>query len=177
MYDCVACILCLLDYETGKDVVTQLLPSYEQADPINLQQNGDPPVHPPVVYNFHYHGNSHLQTEARHSMRCPWCSLDCGCLYSLLCHLTLCHPRLTSVYTVSIAVCLSVCVCICMCVYMHICVCVCECMYMRMCMCVCVCVCLSVCLSVCVHVMCVCVDGQFKIISLLALNVKTFISA
>ena len=115
-----------LDYEAGKDVVTQLLPSPGQVNPINLQQNGEPQAQPPVVYNFHYHGNGHLQTEARHGMRCPWCSLDCGCLYSLLCHLTLCHPRLTSVYTVSVCVCVCVCVRVrvrvCACVYVHACV-------------------------------------------------------
>ena len=107
----------LLDYETGKDVVTQLLPSPGHVNPMTLQQSGESQTHPPVVYNFHYHGNSHLQTEAKHSMRCPWCSVDCGYLYSLLCHLTLCHPRLTSVYTVSITtLCVYVCVHACVCV-------------------------------------------------------------
>ena len=140
-------------------MVTQLLPSPGQVNPINLQQNGEPQAQPPVVYNFHYHGNGHLQTEARHGMRCPWCSLDCGCLYSLLCHLTLCHPRLTSVYTVSVCVCVRVrvrvcaCMCICMCVRICVCVCVRMCVRVHVCVCVCVCVCVRMC--VCVH-MCVC---------------------
>ena len=162
-------------------MVTQLLPSPGHINPITLQQSGESQAHPPVVYNFHYHGNSHLQTEARHSMRCPWCSMDCGYLYSLLCHLTLCHPRLTSVYTVSITalcvclcicVCVSVCkcVCVCMCVYvcvctclsmyacvyvgLYICVCVYACVYVSVCVCVCMCVCVCVCACVCV---CMCV--------------------
>ena len=108
----------LLDYKTGRDVVTQLLPS---PNAVNVSQANEPQTHPPVVYNFHYHGNSHLQTEAKHGMRCPWCSLDCGYLYSLLCHLTLCHPRLTSVYTVSIIAyvhCVCVCVSVCLSVYL-----------------------------------------------------------
>ncbi|XP_065899690.1 polycomb protein suz12-B-like isoform X2 [Dysidea avara] len=87
------------DYVAGKDVVTKLPPTPGQVTFLNTAQNSDANTHHPVVYNFHYHDNSHLQTEARYGMKCPWCSLDCGCLYSLLCHLTLCHPRVTSVYT------------------------------------------------------------------------------
>lgn len=94
-----------LDYVTGKDVVTKLPPTPGQVTFLNTPQSGDTNNHHPVVYNFHYHDNSHLQTEAKYGMKCPWCSLDCGCLYSLLCHLTLCHPRVTSVYTVSMCVC------------------------------------------------------------------------
>ena len=135
-------------------MVTQLLPSPGQVNPINLQQNGEPQAQPPVVYNFHYHGNGHLQTEARHGMRCPWCSLDCGCLYSLLCHLTLCHPRLTSVYTVSM--CVIVCICVCVCVRVCACVCVCVCAHVCACACVCVCMCVRAHVCVCVH-MCRCV--------------------
>ena len=150
-------------------MVTQLLPSPGHANPINLQQNAEPQAQPPVVYNFHYHGNNHLQTEARHGMRCPWCSLDCGYLYGLLCHLTLCHPRLTSVYTVSVtmfSVCVCVCVCLSVCVHVSVCVClsvylcvyVCVCVFLCICVCVCMCVCICTSVYVCVCVcMCTCV--------------------
>ncbi|RLU17543.1 hypothetical protein DMN91_009778 [Ooceraea biroi] len=38
------------------------------------------------------------QTEACEDLHCPWCSLDCGKLYSLLKHLKLCHSRFTFTY-------------------------------------------------------------------------------
>ncbi|KAG8042302.1 hypothetical protein G9C98_004936 [Cotesia typhae] len=42
--------------------------------------------------------NSRQQTEACEDLHCPWCSLDCGKLYSLLKHLKLCHSRFTFTY-------------------------------------------------------------------------------
>lgn len=55
-----------------------------------------------VVYNFLYHNNSLQQTESRGDMRCPWCSLVCKHLYSLLKHVSLCHPRFLFTYTVRV---------------------------------------------------------------------------
>jgi polycomb protein SUZ12 len=52
-----------------------------------------------IIYNFLYHNNSLQQTEARGDMRCPWCSLSCRKLYSLLKHMSLCHPRFLFTYT------------------------------------------------------------------------------
>ncbi|KAK3928737.1 Polycomb protein Su(z)12 [Frankliniella fusca] len=52
-----------------------------------------------IVYQFHYNNNSRQQTEPCTDLHCPWCSLDCGTLYSLLKHLKLCHARFTFTYT------------------------------------------------------------------------------
>ena len=53
-----------------------------------------------IIYNFLYQNNALQQTESRSDMRCPWCSLLCGQLYSLLKHMSLCHPRFLFTYTV-----------------------------------------------------------------------------
>ena len=55
-----------------------------------------------VIYQFLYNNNSRQQTEAREDLRCPWCSLNCLSLYSLLKHLKLCHPRFHFAYVVRI---------------------------------------------------------------------------
>lgn len=55
-----------------------------------------------IIYNFLYHNNSLQQTESRGDMCCPWCSLLCGNLYSLLKHMSLCHPRFLFTYTVRV---------------------------------------------------------------------------
>uniref|UniRef100_T1JJ78 Prokaryotic-type class I peptide chain release factors domain-containing protein n=1 Tax=Strigamia maritima TaxID=126957 RepID=T1JJ78_STRMM len=39
------------------------------------------------------------QTEAREDLHCPWCSLNCAKLYSLLKHLKTCHSRFVFTYT------------------------------------------------------------------------------
>ncbi|XP_034249349.1 polycomb protein suz12-A isoform X2 [Thrips palmi] len=54
---------------------------------------------PVIVYQFHYNNNSRQQTEPCSDLHCPWCSLDCGSLFSLLKHLKLCHARFTFTYT------------------------------------------------------------------------------
>lgn len=54
-----------------------------------------------VIYQFLYNNNSRQQTEAREDLRCPWCSLNCLALYSLLKHLKLCHPRFHFAYVVT----------------------------------------------------------------------------
>ncbi|XP_047485478.1 polycomb protein suz12-A-like isoform X2 [Penaeus chinensis] len=51
-----------------------------------------------VLYQFVYNNNSRQQTEARRDFHCPWCSLNCMALYSLLKHLKLCHARFTFTY-------------------------------------------------------------------------------
>lgn len=55
-----------------------------------------------IIYQFLYNNNSRQQTEACDDLHCPWCSLDCGTLYSLLKHLKLCHSRFNFTYFVSI---------------------------------------------------------------------------
>ncbi|XP_013190850.2 polycomb protein suz12-B [Amyelois transitella] len=51
-----------------------------------------------IIYQFLYNNNSRQQTEACDDLHCPWCSLDCGSLYSLLKHLKLCHSRFNFTY-------------------------------------------------------------------------------
>ncbi|XP_048871647.1 polycomb protein suz12-B isoform X2 [Brienomyrus brachyistius] len=46
-----------------------------------------------VFYQFLYNNNSRQQTEARDDLHCPWCTLNCRRLYSLLKHLKLSHSR------------------------------------------------------------------------------------
>ena len=55
-----------------------------------------------VFYQFIYNNNTRQQTEARDDFFCPWCSIDCRGLYSLLKHLKLCHRRFIFTYAVSI---------------------------------------------------------------------------
>ncbi|ODM96089.1 Polycomb protein suz12-A [Orchesella cincta] len=51
-----------------------------------------------VIYQFMYGNNSQQQTESHDDLRCPWCSLNCMLLYSLMKHLKLCHPRYQFTY-------------------------------------------------------------------------------
>ncbi|XP_051988163.1 polycomb protein suz12-A-like isoform X1 [Xyrauchen texanus] len=46
-----------------------------------------------VYYQFLYNKNTRQQTEARDDLHCPWCTLNCSKLYSLLKHLKLSHSR------------------------------------------------------------------------------------
>uniref|UniRef100_A0A8C9VKH8 SUZ12 polycomb repressive complex 2 subunit b n=1 Tax=Scleropages formosus TaxID=113540 RepID=A0A8C9VKH8_SCLFO len=46
-----------------------------------------------VFYQFLYNNNMRQQTEARDDLHCPWCTLNCRKLYSLLKHLKLSHSR------------------------------------------------------------------------------------
>ena len=57
-----------------------------------------------VFYQFIYNNNTRQQTEAREDFYCPWCSIDCRRLYSLLKHLKLCHRRFIFTYAVSMLI-------------------------------------------------------------------------
>uniref|UniRef100_A0A8C9W6V2 SUZ12 polycomb repressive complex 2 subunit n=1 Tax=Scleropages formosus TaxID=113540 RepID=A0A8C9W6V2_SCLFO len=46
-----------------------------------------------IFYQFLYNNNTRQQTEARDDVHCPWCTLNCRKLYSLLKHLKLSHSR------------------------------------------------------------------------------------
>uniref|UniRef100_A0A6Q2X7H5 Uncharacterized protein n=1 Tax=Esox lucius TaxID=8010 RepID=A0A6Q2X7H5_ESOLU len=46
-----------------------------------------------LPYQFLYNNNTRQQTEARDDLHCPWCTLNCRNLYSLLKHLKLSHSR------------------------------------------------------------------------------------
>lgn len=51
-----------------------------------------------IIYQFIYNNNSRQQTEACEDFHCPWCSMNCNQLYTLLKHLKLCHARFTFTY-------------------------------------------------------------------------------
>ena len=55
-----------------------------------------------VIFSFLYNNNTLQQTESRAELVCPWCSLACRKLYSLLKHMSLCHPRFFFTYSVSL---------------------------------------------------------------------------
>ena len=57
-----------------------------------------------IFYQFIYNNHTRQQTEARDDCLCPWCSVNCGKLYSLLKHLKCCHGRFLFTYAVSIVV-------------------------------------------------------------------------
>ncbi|XP_035510180.1 polycomb protein suz12-like [Morone saxatilis] len=46
-----------------------------------------------IFYQFQYNNNTRQQTEARDDLHCPWCTLNCRKLYSLIKHLKLSHSR------------------------------------------------------------------------------------
>lgn len=58
------------------------------------------PPHLTVCAQFQYNNNTRQQTEARDDLHCPWCTLNCRKLYSLLKHLKLSHSRFVFNYVV-----------------------------------------------------------------------------
>ncbi|TRY56366.1 hypothetical protein DNTS_034965 [Danionella cerebrum] len=54
---------------------------------------GEPRQKLRIFYQFLYNNNTRQQTEARDDLHCPWCTLNCRKLYSLLKHLKLSHSR------------------------------------------------------------------------------------
>lgn len=74
---------------------------YDSQSPKEQPQPQPPaPTSLRVFYQFIYNNNTRQQTEARDDYFCPWCSLDCIKLYSLLKHLKTCHSRFIFLYTV-----------------------------------------------------------------------------
>lgn len=59
-------------------------------------------VHPKrpmrVIYQFCFNNSTRQQTKPQNDLCCPWCSLNCQQLYSLIKHLKLCHNRFTFNY-------------------------------------------------------------------------------
>jgi len=57
---------------------------------------------PKIIFNYIY-SESGLQKTESHSgeIRCPWCNLSCLKIYSLLKHMSVCHPRFHFTYLVS----------------------------------------------------------------------------
>ncbi|XP_060534798.1 polycomb protein SUZ12 [Cylas formicarius] len=77
----------------------KLYPLQENKENISALANGDSESEKlQIVYQFVYNNNSRQQTEACEDLHCPWCSLNCNELYTLLKHLKLCHSRFTFTY-------------------------------------------------------------------------------
>ncbi|PIO14407.1 hypothetical protein AB205_0089020 [Aquarana catesbeiana] len=71
-----------------KESVSSDLPSKREKD-----VSTEPRQKLRIFYQFLYNNNTRQQTEARDDLHCPWCTLNCRKLYSLLKHLKLCHSR------------------------------------------------------------------------------------
>lgn len=50
--------------------------------------------HKPFIFQFIVNSSTKQRTEERNDYVCPWCSLNCIQIYSLMKHLKLCHARL-----------------------------------------------------------------------------------
>jgi polycomb protein SUZ12 len=50
--------------------------------------------HKPFIFQFIVNSSTKQRTEERSDFICPWCSLNCVQIYSLMKHLKLCHARL-----------------------------------------------------------------------------------
>lgn len=55
-----------------------------------------------ILAQFLYNNNTRQQTEARDDLHCPWCTLNCSKLYSLIKHLKLSHSRFIFNYVVRV---------------------------------------------------------------------------
>ncbi|KAH3873319.1 polycomb protein suz12-like [Dreissena polymorpha] len=77
-------------------------PTGYRSDPSQLikeEGTSTPKKKMPIVYQFLYDENARQMTDSRDSAGCPWCTVNCGELYSLLKHLRLCHARFNFIYT------------------------------------------------------------------------------
>ena len=87
-------------YGNGK--TNSALGSPKKESPAKPKEVSRPPVKKSrIFYQFLYNKNTRQQTEARHDLRCPWCSINCVTLFSLLKHLRLYHARFDFLYVVS----------------------------------------------------------------------------
>lgn len=79
---------------------TRTAPAQAVKDTVNsdIQMKKEPISSEPrqklrIFYQFQYNHNTRQQTEARDDLHCPWCTINCRKLYSLLKHLKLSHSR------------------------------------------------------------------------------------
>lgn len=83
--------------EASARVVDRPKPSLENKENLPIANNNNVEKIQ-IVYQFVYNNNSRQQTEPCEDLHCPWCSLNCNQLYTLLKHLKLCHSRFTFTY-------------------------------------------------------------------------------
>lgn len=71
--------------------------SISTANGVNTHNNcealKEEPMKDRFIFQFVVNQNIKQRTEERNDYMCPWCSLDCIRLYSLMKHLKLCHAR------------------------------------------------------------------------------------
>uniref|UniRef100_A0A3Q4GS93 SUZ12 polycomb repressive complex 2 subunit a n=1 Tax=Neolamprologus brichardi TaxID=32507 RepID=A0A3Q4GS93_NEOBR len=84
--------------ETNQDTRPSTLrathaPSECSTDNVREQVLSEPRQKLRIFYQFQYNNNTRQQTEARDDLHCPWCTLNCRKLYSLVKHLKLSHSR------------------------------------------------------------------------------------
>lgn len=92
-------ILCFAEYSSTISTPSSSSASLDISSPSSSLSNPKP-----TVFNFLYNDNTEQQTQLKQTYTCPWCMLDCQKLYSLLQHMSSCHPRFNFTYSVS-AVC------------------------------------------------------------------------
>uniref|UniRef100_A0A8C6WF50 SUZ12 polycomb repressive complex 2 subunit n=1 Tax=Neogobius melanostomus TaxID=47308 RepID=A0A8C6WF50_9GOBI len=86
--------------DTNQEARTRTAPTQALKDTVNsdLQLKKEPVLSEPrqklrIFYQFQYNHNTRQQTEARDDLHCPWCTINCRKLYSLIKHLKLSHSR------------------------------------------------------------------------------------
>ncbi|XP_026316732.1 polycomb protein Su(z)12 isoform X2 [Hyposmocoma kahamanoa] len=84
--------------ESNKEKNAQKFSDNKNGDKVKTESSEGESKKQQIIYQFLYNNNSRQQTEACDDLHCPWCSLDCGTLYSLLKHLKLCHSRFNFTY-------------------------------------------------------------------------------
>uniref|UniRef100_A0A3B4B5A4 Polycomb protein SUZ12-like zinc finger domain-containing protein n=1 Tax=Periophthalmus magnuspinnatus TaxID=409849 RepID=A0A3B4B5A4_9GOBI len=78
------------------DTNQETKPTVKESVNMDVQMKKEPVLSEPrqklrIFYQFQYNHNTRQQTEARDDLHCPWCTINCRKLYSLLKHLKLSH--------------------------------------------------------------------------------------
>uniref|UniRef100_A0A8C6SBL6 SUZ12 polycomb repressive complex 2 subunit n=1 Tax=Neogobius melanostomus TaxID=47308 RepID=A0A8C6SBL6_9GOBI len=84
--------------DTNQEVFSFPLTALKDTVNSDLQLKKEPVLSEPrqklrIFYQFQYNHNTRQQTEARDDLHCPWCTINCRKLYSLIKHLKLSHSR------------------------------------------------------------------------------------
>lgn len=86
--------------EVNQETRTRAAPAQTVKEPVNADVETkkelvlfEPRQKLRIFYQFQYNHNTRQQTEARDDLHCPWCTINCRKLYSLIKHLKLSHSR------------------------------------------------------------------------------------
>uniref|UniRef100_A0A8C1MTL1 SUZ12 polycomb repressive complex 2 subunit b n=1 Tax=Cyprinus carpio TaxID=7962 RepID=A0A8C1MTL1_CYPCA len=85
--ECTVCVTSVKNKVLNADSVSTSMQTRREQSPCEPRQKLR------IFYQFLYNNNTRQQTEARDDLHCPWCTLNCRKLYSLLKHLKLSHSR------------------------------------------------------------------------------------